>query len=99
MNKSQLLQEFDKKVKEVQDLTNELLGQRENGDSRIVEFGMKTITDDEIYTIPDWGNIRKFVEGAFKEIEEEESEKHRNAGCKCGDCGYIRRMKGQNDKE
>ena len=60
--KKEKLKEFDTKLKELQDLTQELLDKKENGESRIVEFGLKEIDDDNIHTIPDWGNIRKFLE-------------------------------------
>ena len=45
--------EFDQKISELK---------RDGGTEEIYEFGYRTITtQNEIYTIPDWGNVKSFI--------------------------------------
>lgn len=59
--KSKILKEFDAEVNELRQDRPIL------GDGPIHKFGYRTSKDGEIFTIPDWGNIKKFLEKALTE--------------------------------
>lgn len=48
----------------------------EEGNTPIVFFGAKTIRDNEVFTIPDWGHVLKFIENeVIPEIRREDESK------------------------
>ena len=51
------LQEFNKKVKELK----MLLPTKESPDTRIVDFGYKTLKGNEIFSIVDFENVGKWI--------------------------------------
>ena len=67
MNKQHLIQEFDKYVKELKQLDYPY----RDGDTETVYFGYKTNRNNEIFTVTDWGNVRKFVEKVYASAKRE----------------------------
>ena len=59
------LKEFDEKVAEHAHLTDELLKKEKNTESRTVEFGLKVLVGDRIFSVVDFENIRKWLSSAL----------------------------------
>lgn len=59
-------EKFDEKVKE---LSNPFY--LDNADGDTADFGYKTLRDNEIFTITDWGNVKKFLHEAIASAKEE----------------------------
>lgn len=66
-NQQHLIQEFDKYVKELKQLDYPY----RDGDTETVYFGYKTNRNNEIFTVTDWGNVRKFVEKVYTSAKQE----------------------------
>ncbi len=65
-------EKFDKQLLELQKLSEELVDGKK---PRMVNFGskelVKTKDGDEIYTLPDWANVKKFINEEIEEIFKE----------------------------
>jgi len=67
MTPEQALKEFDEKLKEVkQDDKFD-----DDGKTILHEFGYREIENGEIFTVVDWGNIRKFLEASLDKVARE----------------------------
>jgi hypothetical protein len=72
---------FLKKVKELNDLSVALhykiyqgtttKSEIEESESHTVDFGLKILRGNEIFTVTDWGNVWNFIETAIKQTREE----------------------------
>ena len=64
-NKEEAVKLFDEKYWELKNADDF----QENGESGIYEFGYKVKIENEIFTITDWGNIKKFIKLVWDEAE------------------------------
>ena len=69
--KEKLIEEFENKLKDLQKLSEELI---DGKPSRIVYFGSKELVNDEIYTLPDWYNIKQFLSKAIDKTRDQTRE-------------------------
>lgn len=98
--------EFDKKVNELRQIDLHLLGDGE--DSKIYDFGMKTMRGNEAFTVPDFGNIKSFllttvrqqVEKALREVMvKKNQEPFIGHQCQCGNNIYCEQRNQSTDEQ
>jgi hypothetical protein len=61
-NKTDWEKRWSGKLKELDKLSEQLYNKNDFAESDVVEFGFKVLSKDEIFTVVDFGNIKKFIQ-------------------------------------